>query len=492
MNLATLSRPEKLELLALLEEKERRRARRRIEAFYPETGPLRRELYPKHMEFFAASKDHSEVLALAANRVGKTEGMGAYAVAVHLTGRYPPWWPGHRYDGPINAWIAGKTNETTRDIVQAKLLGSVEGSGHTKRLSGTGMLWGDAIGDVAWKQGSPDLVDACRVRHVSGGWSTVGVKSYQQGRGSFEGVEQDLIWLDEEPPLDVYTEALVRLMTRRGRMLLTFTPLEGLSEVVLSFLPGGRLEGATGASGSRYVVMATWEDVPHLSQEQKDQLLASIPPYQRDARTKGVPQLGSGAIYPVPESEIVVAPFELPRHWRRSYGMDVGWNKTAVVWGAVDPETDTAYITHEHYRGQDEPASHAAAIRARGEWMMGVIDPAARGRGQRDGEQLMQQYVDLGLTLVPADNGVEAGIFDVFTRLTTGRLKVFATSQNWLAEYRLYRRDMQGHIVKANDHLMDATRYWVRSGLVLAATEPMRGWQAGQAVGRDYDPMGVG
>lgn len=242
---------------------------------------------------------------------------------------------------------------------------------------------------------------------------------------------------------------------------------------------------------SRYVVMATWDDVPHISESQKAELLASIPPYQRDARTKGVPQLGSGAIYPVPESEIVVEPFELPRHWRRSYGMDVGWNKTAVVWGAVDPETDTAYITHEHYRGQDEPASHAAAIRARGEWMMGVIDPAARGRGQRDGEQLMQQYVDLGLTLVPADNGVEAGIFDVFTRLTLGKLKVFSTCQNWLAEYRLYRRDMKGHIVKANDHLMDATRYWVRSGLVLAATEPMRGWQAGQAVGRDYDPMGV-
>lgn len=241
MNLSTLTRPEKLELLQLLDEKERRRARRRIETFYPDTGPLRRELYPKHMEFFAASKDHDEVLALAANRVGKTEGMGAYACSVHLTGRYPPWWVGRRWDRPIKAWVAGKTNETTRDIVQTKLLGPVEGSGHTKRLAGTGMVQGETIGDVDWKQGSPDLVDSVRIRHVSGGWSVVGTKSYQQGRGSFEGVEQDLIWMDEEPPLDVYVEARMRLMTTGGLMLLTFTPLEGLSEVVLSFLPGGKL-----------------------------------------------------------------------------------------------------------------------------------------------------------------------------------------------------------------------------------------------------------
>lgn len=236
--------------------------------------------------------------------------------------------------------------------------------------------------------------------------------------------------------------------------------------------------------------MATWSDVPHITPEMQASLLASIPAYQRDARTKGIPQLGSGAIYPVPESEITVDPFELPRHWRRSYGMDVGWNRTAVVWGAIDPETDTAYITHEHYRGQDEPASHAAAVRARGEWMMGAIDPAARGRAQKDGVQLVQQYRDLGLVLVEADNAVEAGIFDVFTRLTTGRLKVFRTCQHWLSEFRLYRRDDKGHIVKANDHLMDATRYWVRTGLALAATEPVRGYGGAVAVGREYDPFG--
>jgi hypothetical protein len=167
---------------------------------------------------------------------------------------------------------------------------------------------------------------------------------------------------------------------------------------------------------SKLVVSATWDDVPHLSAEQKAALWGSIPPYQRDARSKGIPQLGSGAIYPVPESEIVVDPFELPLHWPRGYGLDVGWNRTAAVWGAHDRDADAVYLWSEHYRGQAEPSVHAAAIRARGEWMQGAVDPAARGRGQRDGEQLLQNYIDLGLQLTKADNGVEAGLFDVWER----------------------------------------------------------------------------
>ena len=88
---------------------------------------------------------------------------------------------------------------------------------------------------------------------------------------------------------------------------------------------------------SKFVVGATWDDVPHLTPEQKAELWGSIPPYQRDARSKGIPQLGSGAIYPVPESEIVVDPFELPLHWPRGYGLDVGCNADFVLLQAADP-----------------------------------------------------------------------------------------------------------------------------------------------------------
>jgi hypothetical protein len=223
---------------------------------------------------------------------------------------------------------------------------------------------------------------------------------------------------------------------------------------------------------SKYVVMATWDDAPHLSEAEKETLWDSIPPYQRDARTKGIPQLGSGAIYPVPESEITVAPFHLPDFWPRVYGMDVGWKRTAAVWAAINPNDGTVYLYSEHYQGQSEPSVHAQAIRARGEWIPGVIDPAARGRSQKDGQQLFGDYVDLGLDLSKADNAVEAGLQNVWQRLSGGSLKVFSSMESWLAEYRIYRRDEKGHVVKENDHLMDATRYLMTSGLDVAESEP--------------------
>jgi phage terminase large subunit-like protein len=242
-NLALLTSSEKLELLSILEEQERRKSRRKIDTYYPDDGPLRRELYPKHTAFFEAGAEHRERLMLAANRVGKSEGIGGYETALHLTGEYPDWWVGRRFlKAPIRAWCAGKTNETTRDIVQNKLFGPISFAGARKSLAGSGLIPGDALGDISWKQGVNDLVDTVRVKHKpTGQWSVVGLKSYQQGRGSFEGTEQDVVWLDEEPPLEIYTECLIRTMTTSGLMILTFTPLEGMSEVVMSFLDGGKL-----------------------------------------------------------------------------------------------------------------------------------------------------------------------------------------------------------------------------------------------------------
>lgn len=237
--LASLPRDKRLELLELLEEKRRRESRRKLFTYYPDEGPLRRELYPKHMEFFGAGRDYRERCFLAANRIGKTEGAGGYETALHLTGKYPDWWRGRRFERAVKFWAAGKTNETTRDIVQAKLFGDITFAGVRKSVTGTGLVPGEDIGAIAWKQGVPDMIDTIRVKHVTGAWSRLGLKSYQQGRGSFEGTEQDGIWLDEEPPIDIYGECLIRTATTGGLIYITFTPLEGMSETVLSFLPDG-------------------------------------------------------------------------------------------------------------------------------------------------------------------------------------------------------------------------------------------------------------
>lgn len=220
---------------------------------------------------------------------------------------------------------------------------------------------------------------------------------------------------------------------------------------------------------TRYVVCCGWETVPHLDEKVKRDLLAAYPLHERKARTRGIPGLGAGAIYPLAEEHITCSPFAVPPHWPRVYGMDVGWNCTAVVWGAWDRESDVVYLYTEHYRQQAEPSIHADAIKARGTWIPGVIDPAAGASSQSDGSQLLAMYTALGLRLTKAANARETGILAVWQRLSTGRLKVFSTCANFLSEYRFYRRDAAGKVVKDHDHALDACRYMVMSGLSVAA-----------------------
>jgi phage terminase large subunit-like protein len=227
-------------VLMLLDRLEREEKFGRFRSLFPDEGPLRRELYVKHLEFFRAGAKYRERCFMAGNRVGKTIA-GSYETTCHLTGLYPHWWEGRRFTHPIRAWAAGKTNETTRDIIQQELLGAVAFEGVRKIVDGSGLipqeLLGTSAGEMSWKAGVADLVDTIRVKHVTGGWSELGLKSYQQGRGSFEGVARHWVWFDEEPQVDVYGEALIRTATTNGLITLTFTPLDGISEVVQQFLP---------------------------------------------------------------------------------------------------------------------------------------------------------------------------------------------------------------------------------------------------------------
>jgi len=235
--------------------------------------------------------------------------------------------------------------------------------------------------------------------------------------------------------------------------------------------------------------MAGWDDVPHLSAAAKEELLSAYPPHQRDARTKGIPRLGAGAIYPIEESMIVVDDFPIPHHWPRAYGMDVGWNRTAAIWAATNRDNGTTYAYSEHYAGSQEPLAHAVAIKARGAWIPGAIDPASDGKSQVDGRNLFVMYRGLGLDLEKADNAVEAGIATVWQALSGGSLKIFRSLVNTLAERRLYRRGKDGKPVRpelsgvysaaagdagqVGDHLMAALRYLLMSGLKRAKTAPV-------------------
>lgn len=226
------------------------------------------------------------------------------------------------------------------------------------------------------------------------------------------------------------------------------------------------------AGHSRKLITAGWDDVPHLDERAKAELLAETPPWLREARSKGIPSLGAGAIYPIPFDQVKVDPFPIPNWWPRCYALDVGWNWTAALWMAYDRETLTRYLYAEYKAGEALPSVHADAIKARGLWIPGLIDPSANNRNPRDGERLMADYEGLGLNLTPANNAVESGLVGCWRELSIGRIKVFSTLQRFQEEYRVYRRDEKGKVVKKNDHIMDDMRYLYNSGFGVMKVKP--------------------
>lgn len=228
---------------------------------------------------------------------------------------------------------------------------------------------------------------------------------------------------------------------------------------------------------SKYVDMIGWDDAPHLcppniSPEELDELEADMQPHQRDARRKGKPSLGAGAIYPIAEELLFIDPIPIPDHWERAWSIDPGWRTTAALVGAYDPDAERYYLTEEYYGHEDLPVVHSHGIKAMLPWasLEGAIDPSGDNVGnQKDGAKMKAEYEDLGLRLVKANNAVHAGLRHVLILKQTGRLKVFNTLTYYRTEHRLYRRDEKGKIAvdePKKDHLMDCERYLLNtSGL---------------------------
>lgn len=219
---------------------------------------------------------------------------------------------------------------------------------------------------------------------------------------------------------------------------------------------------------SRALVTATWDETPHLSADAKADLLASYLPHEVEARTLGIPSLGHGAVYPLAQSDYICDPFPIPAHFKRAFGLDVGWNWTAAVWWAWDLENDQEYVYREYMREQAPPDVHVAAIKSAGDWIPGCIDPAAKARSQVDGRNLLSEYDGLGLKMTLADNGVDPGVLRVYQRLAAGTLKIFRNCSKLLEDLRFYHRDESGRIVKERDHLPDALRYVEATGRSIA------------------------
>ena len=223
---------------------------------------------------------------------------------------------------------------------------------------------------------------------------------------------------------------------------------------------------------TRWVTSISWADAPHLPLVERERMYLAYPAHEREARSKGIPSIGSGKIYPFPEDDISCHPFRIPTDWPRAYGLDVGWNKTAAIWGALDETTDTIYIYNEYYCGQQLPLLHAAAISRLGTWIPGAIDPASNRGSERDGKRLLAEYKQHGLNLYLANNSVEAGLERCINALGMQKVKVFTTCTNFFNEFRVYHRDEHGRVVRKNNHLMDAFRYLLMTGMSKAMCKP--------------------
>jgi len=431
------------EQASLLAELDRRRRTNRLGAYAP---------YTKQEEFHSAGRHFRERLFMAGNQLGKTLA-GAAEGAMHLTGRYPDWWEGKRFDKPIVMLAGSESYELTRDGVQRLLVGPPM----NEEDWGTGYIPKADVIATTRRSGVSGALDTITVRHASGGASTLLFKAYEQGRGKWQANTVDYVWFDEEPPEDVYFEGITRTNATGGLIAVTFTPLKGMSTVVARYI----LE----KSPDREVITMTIDDADHYTPEERQKIIDSYPPHEREARTKGIPSLGSGRIFPIPEEDITVSPFAIPKHWVQIAGIDFGWDHpTAAACLAWDRDTDVMYVT-KVYRKREAPVhTHAAALKPWGSWLPWAW-PHDGNNDTAAGENLASQYRAQGIpflqeraTFDDGSNSVEAGLMDMLDRMATGRWKVFSVCAEWFEEFRLYHRK-DGKVVKERDDVLSASRY---------------------------------
>ena len=434
----------------MLKEKQHRLETSRIKRYAP---------YEYQSKFHSEGKDCAQRILMAANRVGKTF-CGAAETSYHLTGDYPEWWEGRKFNRPVRAWAAGESNDTTRDIIQKELLGNPQDP--AKR--GTGAIPLNKIVETVRKPGVPNAHSSVLIKHKSGGNSQINFKAYEQGFEKFMGEAIDVVWLDEEPKQEIFSQCITRTIDTNGIVYMTFTPERGMTNVVSAFL--------NDLKPGQSMVTAPWADVEHLDEATKKQLLAVYSPAEREMRSKGVPVFGSGLIYPVSEDDLVCEEFDLPEHFSRLAGIDFGFDHpTAISWVALDPDNDIIYIYDEYRRSKETPITHAAALNARTPGIPVAFPHDGLQHDKGSGIQLAQQYRDLGVYMLAdhfrnppvegalnGNNSVEAGISILLQRMETGRLHIFESCIETLEEMRLYHRK-NGKVVPIKDDLLSALRY---------------------------------
>ena len=320
--------------------------------------------FDHQLKFFATGIASDRRGILAANRIGKTVSTCA-EVAMHLTGRYPEWWPGKRFDKPMQVMVAGESWGQVALVLQNELLGTPD----IKLIDniGTGFIPRECIRMDTMRNDGANCI-GLEIRHSTGTNSYLLFANYTQEVRQMQGFKLSLAIFDEQPPDDFFSEIVTRTATTQGQVLCSFTPLKGLNGLVSKFW--NREDGYEH-------IRVSWDDVPEydpwgepfLLKSTREQLLRDYLPYERDARVKGVPVMGKGAVFPIqswPTYKTGEYDFALMPGIERIIAMDLGlvndrtvislmywhprereaWLHSQIVVRGTEEANPTSYINH--------------------------------------------------------------------------------------------------------------------------------------------------
>lgn len=447
------SRKSKLALAIALEEQKRRYDADKLNRQY-------KSFYPWQSQFCENTNNYYESCLCAANQIGKTR-VGTTIDAMHLTGEYPEGYPGYKFSFAPTCWCLGYSMEKTRDLLQRELFGDFTPQ---TGFSG-GLIQKDKIHSYESAQGTANAMRTVKVKHKLG-VSIVQFWSYTQGQHAIMGDVVDWVHVDEEPrDQAIRPQLLTRTINgdrgKGGRVIYTFTPENGRTELVIQF--------SDTPSPEQSYMQIGWNDAPHMTQVKKDRLLAQYPEYQRKMRSEGEPMLGHGRIYDIADDYILCDPFEIPDFWDVIIGMDFGWDHPqAFVKLAIDPDNDIVYVINSWKASKVSANDAWGAVK---HWAEGVpvawpADGLNHEKGKDVATQQKQNWSDAGFSLLhehatwlEGGVSVESGLYAIADQQRKGKYKVFKGQPDFMAEHRQYHRDEKGRIVKVVDDMLDAGRY---------------------------------
>ena len=245
------------------------------------------------------TNNHRVVGVVAANQSGKSE-LGCTIAAYHAVGLYPDWWEGRKYDRPVKIMVAGVDNYHNKHVIQDKLLGS--SNWRLKEERGTGMIHKDHVIEESAVTFRGDDLSTIKIKHVSGGMSEIVFRSYSQGREAAQGLQADVVIIDEQPQDDFLYEALVSTAATKGHVICSFTPVLDMTDLLEKLMTLKPLDDCPEDKfGPKYrsqdgwaMVRATWEDITHISEEDKLQLRNGFTVDEANARTYAIQTTNGG------------------------------------------------------------------------------------------------------------------------------------------------------------------------------------------------------